>query len=37
MIILLWLESGDDLFQDSLETEENHKYPLKLDGNLAEI
>jgi len=37
MIILLWLGSGNGLFQDSLETEENHKYPVKLDGNLSEI
>jgi S-adenosylmethionine:diacylglycerol 3-amino-3-carboxypropyl transferase len=36
-MILLWLGRGDSLFQDSLETEENHKYPVKLDGNLAEI
>jgi len=37
MIILFWLGSGDGLFQDSLETEENHNYPVKLDGNLGEI
>jgi hypothetical protein len=39
MIILLRLgfRSGDGLFQDPLETEENHKYSVKVVGNLVEI